>query len=62
LHLIDKLQQCGELGVEINRDEFLNTELFTTAPVAQILADRWRWVYKSLRPHSALLGWSRMFC
>jgi transposase InsO family protein len=25
------------------RDEFLNTELFITAPGAQILADRWRW-------------------
>ncbi len=38
------------------RDEFLNTELFTTAPEAQILADRWRWEYKTLRPHSALQG------
>ena len=38
------------------RDEFLNTELFTTAPEAQILADRWRWEYNSLRPHSALQG------
>ena len=38
------------------RDEFLNTELFTTAPEAQLLADRWRWEYNSLRPHSALQG------
>jgi len=38
------------------RDEFLNTELFTTAPEAQILADRWHWKYNSLRPHSALQG------
>jgi transposase InsO family protein len=38
------------------RDEFLNTELFTTAPEVQILADRWRWEYNSLRPHSALQG------
>jgi len=38
------------------RDEFLNTELFTTAPWAQILADRWRWEYHSLKPHSALQG------
>ncbi len=38
------------------REEFLNTELFTTAPQAQILADRWRWEYNSLRPHSALQG------
>jgi transposase InsO family protein len=37
-------------------DEFLNTELFTTAPEAQILADRWRWEYNSIRPHSALQG------
>jgi len=36
------------------RYEFLNTELFTTAPEALILADRWRWEYNSLRPHSAL--------
>jgi len=38
------------------RDEFLNIELFTTAPEAQILADRWRWEYNSIRPHSALQG------
>jgi putative transposase len=38
------------------RDEFLNTELFTTAPEAQILAARWRWEYNTLRPHSALQG------
>jgi len=38
------------------RDQFLNTELFTTALEAQILADRLRWEYNSLRPHSALQG------
>jgi transposase InsO family protein len=38
------------------RDEFLNTELFTTAPEAQILAEHWRWEYNTLRPHSALQG------
>ncbi len=38
------------------RDKFLNTELFITAAEAQILADRWRWEYNSLRPHSALQG------
>ncbi len=38
------------------RDEFLNTELFTTAPEAQLLADRWRWEYNSIRPNSALQG------
>ncbi|NDC38152.1 MAG: transposase, partial [Proteobacteria bacterium] len=36
------------------RDEFLNTELFTTAPEPQLLADRWRWEYNIFRPHSAL--------
>jgi putative transposase len=35
-------------------DEFLNTELFTTAPEAQILADRWRLEYITLRWDSAL--------
>ena len=38
------------------RDGFLNTELFATASEAQILADRWRWEYNSLKPHSALQG------
>jgi transposase InsO family protein len=38
------------------RYQLLNTELFTTAPEAQILADRWRWEYNTLRPHSALQG------
>jgi transposase InsO family protein len=38
------------------RDEFLNTELFTTVAEAQALANRWRWEYNSLRPHSALQG------
>jgi len=38
------------------RDEFLNTALFTTAPEAQILADRWGWESNTLRPHSALQG------
>ena len=34
--------------------EFLNTELFATVAEAQALADRWRWEYNALRPHSAL--------
>jgi putative transposase len=38
------------------RDDFLNTELFITAPEAQILTDRWRWEYNAIRPHSALQG------
>jgi putative transposase len=36
------------------RDESLKTEVFTTAPEAQILADRWRWKDNTLRPHSSL--------
>jgi len=38
------------------RDEFLNTELFCTAPETQLLDDRWRWEYNTFRPHSALQG------
>ena len=38
------------------RDEFFNTELFATVVEPQGLADRWRWEYNSLRPHSALQG------
>ena len=38
------------------RDEFLNTELFATVAEAQGLANRWRWEYNNLRPHSALQG------
>ena len=38
------------------RDECLNTELFTTAPEAQILTDRLRWEYNTLRPLLALQG------
>ena len=38
------------------RDEFLNTELFTTVAEAQALANRWRWEYNTIRPHSALQG------
>ena len=38
------------------KDEFLNTELFATVAEAQGLANRWRWEYNTLRPHSALQG------
>jgi putative transposase len=38
------------------RNEFLNTELFTTAPEAQLLADRWRWKGNTLRSHSDIQG------
>ncbi|WP_216920174.1 integrase core domain-containing protein [Synechococcus sp. CCAP 1479/9] len=30
--------------------------MFTTDPEAQILADRWRWGYNTIRSHSALQG------
>jgi putative transposase len=36
------------------RGNFINTGLFTTAPVAQLLADRWRFEYNTFSPHSAL--------
>jgi len=36
------------------RNEFLNTELFTTAPEARLLADRLRWEYNTFRAYSAL--------
>jgi transposase InsO family protein len=36
------------------RDEFLNIELFATVAEARGLADRCRWEYNTLRPHSAL--------
>ena len=42
------------------RDEFLNTELFATVAEAQGLANRWRWEYNNLRPHSARRGGGTM--
>ncbi|MGA1712572.1 MAG: integrase core domain-containing protein [bacterium] len=38
------------------RDELLNTELFAMVAEAGISANRWRWEYNTLRPHSALQG------
>jgi putative transposase len=38
------------------RDEFRNTELFSTPTEAQLLSDQWRRQYNTLRPHSALQG------
>lgn len=39
------------------RDEFINTDLFTTAPEAQFLTDRWpTQEISALMPHSALQG------
>ena len=36
------------------RDELLNSEVFTTLREAQILIERWRRHYNTVRPHSAL--------
>jgi len=36
------------------RDELLNREIFYTLKEAQILIERWRQEYNTIRPHSAL--------
>ncbi len=36
------------------RDELLNGEIFYTLKEAQILIERWRQEYNTVRPHSAL--------
>jgi putative transposase len=36
------------------RDELLNGEIFYTRKEAQILIERWRREYNTVRPHSAL--------
>lgn len=38
------------------RDEFLNGEIFYTLLEAQIMLDRWRIHYNTVRPYSALNG------
>ncbi len=38
------------------RDEFLNGEIFDTLLEAQVLLERWRVHYNTIRPHSALNG------
>jgi len=38
------------------RDEFLNGEIFDTLLEAQVLLERWRVHYNTVRPHSALNG------
>ncbi len=51
---------CGGLGcfiISVNgklRDELLNGEIFYTMKEAQILIERWRREYNTVRPHSAL--------
>jgi putative transposase len=36
------------------RDELVNGEIFYTLKEAQILIERWRWEYNTVRPHSAM--------
>jgi transposase InsO family protein len=36
------------------RDEFLNGEIFYTLKEAQVLIERWRRIYNTIRPHSSL--------
>ena len=36
------------------RDEFLNGEIFYSLKEAQVLAERWRKYYNTIRPHSSL--------
>ena len=36
------------------RDELLNGEIFYTLTEAQVLIERWRWEYNTIRPHSSL--------
>ena len=36
------------------RDELLNTEIFSTLKEAQVLIERWRQHYNTIRPHSSL--------
>jgi transposase InsO family protein len=38
------------------RDQFLNEELFYTLKEAQILTERWRFPYNTVRPHRSLGG------
>ena len=38
----------------VGRDELLDREIFYTLTEAQILIERWRQQYNTVRPHSAL--------
>jgi len=49
------LDACRKLGItEQMREQFLNGELFYTLNEAQIMTDRWRTHYNTVRPHSSL--------
>ena len=43
------------------RDELLNREIFYTRTEAQILIERWRQQYNTVRPHSAWVQRPRVF-
>jgi transposase InsO family protein len=51
---IRRSSSIGRLGSCISL--IWGAELFATVAEAQGLADRWRWEYNTLRPHSALQG------
>jgi hypothetical protein len=44
----------AEAGIGMLRDELLYREIFYTVKEAQILIERWRRAYNTVRPHSAL--------
>ena len=51
------LAACRKLGItEQMRAQFLNGELFYTLKEAQVLTERWRIHYNTVRPHSSLGG------
>jgi transposase InsO family protein len=51
------LDSCRKLGItEQMRDQLLNGELFYTLKEAQIIIERWRIHYNTVRPHSSLGG------
>jgi len=51
------LDSCRKLGItEQMREQFLNGELFYTLKEAQVMTDRWRTHYNTVRPHSSLGG------
>ena len=51
------LDACRKLGItEQMRAQFLNGELFYTLKEAQVLTERWRIHYNTVRPHSSLGG------
>ena len=51
------LDACRKLGItEQMREQFLTGELFYTLKEPQILTERWRRHYNTVRPHSSLGG------